>query len=84
MTMTPVNPLNIYTGPTSLQDYYDPEKQPLLPLVEIPDGLNPFRGTLLCVYVATLQSRSYSRLALIEFVPYLEGVKCSAFMGVLL
>ena len=46
MTMTPVNPLNIYTGPDSLQDYYDPEKQPLLPLVEIPDGLNPFRGML--------------------------------------
>lgn len=38
------NPLNVYTGPSALQDYYDPDKQPLLPLVEIPGCLNPFRG----------------------------------------
>lgn len=36
------NPLNIYTGPDSLKKYYDPDHQPLLPLVEIPEKLNPF------------------------------------------
>lgn len=36
------NPLNIYTGPESLKKYYDPDHQPLLPLVEIPEKLNPF------------------------------------------
>lgn len=36
------NPLNIYMGPESLKKYYDPDHQPLLPLVEIPEKLNPF------------------------------------------
>ena len=38
-----MNPLNVYTGPHSLKDYYNPDLQPLLPLVEIPDSLNPFK-----------------------------------------
>ena len=40
--MSSTNPLNVYTGPSSLKDYHDPELQPLLPLVEIPESLNPF------------------------------------------
>lgn len=42
-TMASTNPLNIYTGPDSLKDYHNPDMQPLLPLVEIPDSLNPFK-----------------------------------------
>jgi hypothetical protein len=41
--MEHVNPLNVYQGPDSLKKYYDPDCQPLIPLVEIPDILNPFR-----------------------------------------
>ena len=41
--MASTNPLNVYTGPNSLKDYYNPDLQPLLPLVEIPDSLNPFK-----------------------------------------
>ena len=37
------NPLNVYKGADSLVKFYDPGYQPLLPLVEIPDKLNPFR-----------------------------------------
>lgn len=36
------NPLNVYKGPNSIREYYDPDCQPLLPLVEIPAKLNPF------------------------------------------
>jgi cysteine synthase A len=41
--MSSKNPLNVYAGPDSLKKYFDPDFQPPLPLVEIPDSLNPFR-----------------------------------------
>ncbi|TDZ61130.1 Cysteine synthase [Colletotrichum trifolii] len=34
---------NVFSGPHSVADYFDPDKNPLLPLVEIPDRLNPYR-----------------------------------------
>ncbi|KAI2619471.1 tryptophan synthase beta subunit-like PLP-dependent enzyme [Hypomontagnella submonticulosa] len=33
---------NVYSGPRALQEYFDPDKQPMLPLVELPPKLNPF------------------------------------------
>lgn len=44
------NPLNTYTGPDALVKYYDPDHQPPLPLVEIPDKLNPFREDGVRIY----------------------------------
>ncbi|KAF2092061.1 tryptophan synthase beta subunit-like PLP-dependent enzyme [Saccharata proteae CBS 121410] len=37
------NPLNVYRGPDSVLQYYDPDLQPPLPLVELPASLNPYR-----------------------------------------
>ncbi|TQS37116.1 hypothetical protein Golomagni_02420 [Golovinomyces magnicellulatus] len=34
--------LNFYSGKNALRDYYNPDLQPLIPLVEIPQKLNPF------------------------------------------
>ncbi|KAK0737726.1 cysteine synthase [Schizothecium vesticola] len=36
--------MNVFKGPTSLAQYLDPDQNPLLPLVEIPDSLNPLRA----------------------------------------
>lgn len=36
------NDLNVYFGPDSLKKYFDPDSQPPLPLVELPESLNPF------------------------------------------
>ncbi|KAL1998574.1 hypothetical protein VTN02DRAFT_5952 [Thermoascus thermophilus] len=44
------NPLNLYTGPNSVVDYHNPECQPPLPLVEIPERLNPFRRDGVRIY----------------------------------
>jgi len=44
------NPLNVYSGPDSLRKYFDPDCQPPLPLVEIPDVLNPFRKDGVRIY----------------------------------
>ncbi|RWQ99005.1 tryptophan synthase beta subunit-like PLP-dependent enzyme [Paecilomyces variotii] len=44
------NPLNTYTGPESLIDYHNPDCQPFLPLVEIPEKLNPYRKDGVRIY----------------------------------
>ncbi|KAH9882470.1 hypothetical protein J1614_000706 [Plenodomus biglobosus] len=36
------NFLNTYSGPDALRRYFDPDCQPMLPLVELPEALNPF------------------------------------------
>jgi hypothetical protein len=41
--MTDSNHMNVYSGPDSVRKYFDPECQPPLPLVEIPECLNPYR-----------------------------------------
>ena len=48
--MSASNPLNLYTGRDSLVKYYDPDFQPPIPLVEIPDKLNPFREDGVRIY----------------------------------
>jgi hypothetical protein len=35
--------LNVFQGPQAVADYYNPDLQPPLPLVEVPQSLNPFR-----------------------------------------
>lgn len=40
--MSPSNPLNIYKGQDALRKYFDPDFQPPLPLIELPEKLNPF------------------------------------------
>lgn len=41
--MSSANPLNIFKGPNALAQFFDPEKNPPLPLVELPEALNPLR-----------------------------------------
>lgn len=48
--MASPNPLNVYKGPDSVKQYFDPESSPPLPLVEIPDCLNPFREDGVRIY----------------------------------
>ncbi|KAL2832460.1 tryptophan synthase beta subunit-like PLP-dependent enzyme [Aspergillus cavernicola] len=40
--MSNFNELNVYSGPDSLKKYFDPDSQPPLPLVELPEYLNPY------------------------------------------
>lgn len=40
--MTNSNERNVYFGPNSLKKYFNPDCQPPLPLVELPEYLNPF------------------------------------------
>ncbi|KAF8545335.1 tryptophan synthase beta subunit-like PLP-dependent enzyme [Trichophaea hybrida] len=48
--MAQTNYLSVYQGPDSLVKYYDPDFQPPLPLVELPETLNPFRRDNVRIY----------------------------------
>ena len=47
---------NVFRGPDSIVQYYDPDAQPLLPLVEIPSRLNPFYDEGVRIYAKMLTS----------------------------
>ncbi|OTB02575.1 hypothetical protein M426DRAFT_74518 [Hypoxylon sp. CI-4A] len=44
------NFLNVYRGPNSVRDYFDPDSTPPLPLVELPEKLNPYRQNGVRIY----------------------------------
>lgn len=48
------NPLNVFKGPDALRKFFDPDEQPPVPLVELPDTLNPFRKDNVRIYAKLL------------------------------
>lgn len=48
--MPNVNEHNTYFGPDSLKKYFNPDCQPPLPLVELPEHLNPYYGHGVRIY----------------------------------
>ncbi|KAJ7082898.1 tryptophan synthase beta subunit-like PLP-dependent enzyme [Mycena belliarum] len=41
--MSPDPYLNVFSGEQALNDFYDPDQGPLVPLVELPERLNPYK-----------------------------------------
>jgi cysteine synthase len=58
--------LNVFKGPDAVRDFLDPGKQPYLPLVEIPEILNPFAGDRVRIFAKLM---SHSPLANVKAVP---------------
>ncbi|KJX94738.1 cysteine synthase b like protein [Zymoseptoria brevis] len=52
--MAITNTLNVFKGPDSLRRYFDPDEQPPLPMVELPEKLNPFRKDGVRIYAKLL------------------------------
>lgn len=52
--MTTSKFLNVYSGPQALKQYFDPDEQPLLPLVELPASLNPLLDDGVHIYAKML------------------------------
>ncbi|KAK7414820.1 hypothetical protein QQX98_006335 [Neonectria punicea] len=48
--MTKPAHLNVYKGPDSVRQYFDPDIAPPCPLVEVPDCLNPYRENGVRIY----------------------------------
>ncbi|KAF2019957.1 cysteine synthase [Aaosphaeria arxii CBS 175.79] len=49
-----ISTLNVFRGPESVAQYFDPDYNPPLPLIEIPDRLNPLRGDNVRIYAKML------------------------------
>lgn len=45
---------NVFRGTSAVADFFDPDKNPPLPLVEIPDRLNPYRQDGVRIYAKML------------------------------
>ncbi|KAF4624027.1 hypothetical protein G7Y89_g14149 [Cudoniella acicularis] len=52
--MAQTNMQNVFKGPNSLVNYFNPDLQPPLPLVELPEKLNPFRVDNVRIYAKML------------------------------
>ena len=61
--------LNVFSGPTALRDFLNPDEQPLLPLVEIPECLNPYAKDGVRVYAKLM---NFLPLANIKSLPALS------------
>jgi len=58
--------LNVFKGANAVRDFLDPGKQPYLPMVEIPDTLNPFAGDRVRIFAKLM---GISPLANVKAVP---------------
>lgn len=54
--MSETNPYNVYHGEDSVRNYYDPDLQPMIPLVEIPRKLNPFYDDGVRIYAKMMST----------------------------
>lgn len=57
--------LNVYHGPDSVKQYFDPECAPPMPLVEIPDCLNPMRADGVRIYAKMMSMHPATNIKVI-------------------
>jgi cysteine synthase len=50
----PISNANVFSGPDALKRFLDPDCNPPVPLVELPDGLNPFAGQKVRIFAKLL------------------------------
>lgn len=47
---------NVYKGTDAIRNYYDPDQQPMIPLVEVPQRLNPFYDNGVRIYAKMMST----------------------------
>ncbi|OJD15161.1 hypothetical protein AJ78_04556 [Emergomyces pasteurianus Ep9510] len=67
------NPLNVYSGPEALKKYFNPDCQPPLPLVEIPEVLNPFYEHGVRIYAKMMTMHPANNVKAIPAMNMLES-----------
>ncbi|KAK5659569.1 hypothetical protein OQA88_771 [Cercophora sp. LCS_1] len=69
-----IPPNNVFRGPSSVVDFFDPEKNPPLPLVEIPDRLNPYRKDGVRIYAKLLTTLPAHNVKSLPALKMLRGL----------
>ncbi|KAJ5854291.1 hypothetical protein N7534_006834 [Penicillium rubens] len=67
------NDLNVYFGPDSLKKYFDPDSQPPLPLVELPESLNPFSQDGVRIYAKLMATHPANNVKAMPAMNMLES-----------
>ncbi|MEE9314116.1 MAG: pyridoxal-phosphate dependent enzyme [Rhizobiaceae bacterium] len=67
-----MNTTNVFKGPDALRNYLDPSKHPNLPMVEIPDELNPFAKDGVRIFAKVM---GMSPLANVKAVPAFNMIR---------
>ncbi|PGH00996.1 hypothetical protein AJ79_08060 [Helicocarpus griseus UAMH5409] len=67
------NIANVYSGPDALKKYFDPDCQPPLPLVEIPEALNPFYKDGVRIYAKMMTMHPANNVKAIPAMNMLES-----------
>ncbi|ELR06325.1 hypothetical protein VC83_08575 [Pseudogymnoascus destructans] len=67
--------LNVYTGLDSLRNYWDPNKQPPLPLVEVPLSLNPFHQDGVRIYAKMMSALPANNVKALPAMHMLQSEK---------
>ncbi|QGI64907.1 hypothetical protein CEK26_008859 [Fusarium fujikuroi] len=70
--MTASEHLNVFKGPESVRNYFDPEQSPPLPLVEIPDSLNPYRQDGVRIYAKMMTMHPATNVKVMPAMNLLE------------
>ncbi|KAL2257921.1 hypothetical protein VTK26DRAFT_8977 [Humicola hyalothermophila] len=70
--MTSIN--NVFRGPNSVADFFDPDKNPPVPLVEIPDSLNPYRKDGVRIYAKLLTHLPVQNVKSLPALKMLRGI----------
>lgn len=70
-TMKNSNERNVHIGPDSLKEYFDPDYQPPLPLVELPEYLNLFYqdGVRIYAKMMTMHPANNVKAMPVEILP---------------
>ncbi|KAK4124399.1 cysteine synthase [Parathielavia appendiculata] len=68
------SPNNVFRGPNSVADFFDPEKNPPVPLVEIPDRLNPHRKDAVRIYAKLLTHLPAQNVKSLPALKMLRGI----------
>jgi cysteine synthase len=64
--------LNVYSGPDSIQQYFDPEIHPPLPLVEVPQALNPYYGDGVRIFAKMMSMHPANNVKIMPAMNMLE------------
>ncbi|PGH33016.1 cysteine synthase A [[Emmonsia] crescens] len=67
------NTLNVYSGPDALKKYFNPDFQPPLPLVEVPEALNPFYEHGVRIYAKMMTMHPANNVKAIPAMQMLES-----------
>ncbi|WZH43297.1 Cysteine synthase a [Fusarium acuminatum] len=71
--MTGSEYLNVFKGPDSVRNYFDPGQSPPLPLVEIPDSLNPYRQDGVRIYAKMMTMHPATNVKVMPAMNLLEN-----------